>query len=328
MAKDAGRFLRARRFRETTRSGPWDGSDLTFVWQRHDLFHTAGFDVARAKGCPVVLFVDAPTVWEESRWGVRRPGWGSLVERTGERPQFRSADLVACVSEEVAEALVERGAPEKRVLVTPCVADLDIFTPDAGGSDTREELGLDGKFVVGWVGSFRSFHGIELALQAAASLQSSIPGLCLLLVGDGQERPRLEAMARELGLRDVVFTGTVPYEKMPRYMAAMDLALVLDPGKGDFHYSPLKLREYMACGRAVLAPRVGQVARFLDDGVDALLIDPGDARGLAQAIERLHREPELGAALGAAARKKVAGEGAWDAQVQRAIESLNGGVRR
>jgi glycosyltransferase involved in cell wall biosynthesis len=115
---------------------------------------------------------------------------------------------------------------------------------------------------------------------------------------------------------------------MPRYIAAMDLALVLDPGKGDFHYSPLKLREYMACGRAVLAPRVGQVARFLDDGVDALLIDPGDARALAQAIERIHREPELGAALGTAARKKVAGEGAWDAQVQRAIESLNGGVRR
>jgi glycosyltransferase involved in cell wall biosynthesis len=328
LAKDAGRFLRARRFRKTTRSGPWDGSDLTFVWQRHDLYHTAGFEVARAKGCPVVLFVDAPTVWEESRWGVRRPGWGSLVERTGERPQFRSADLVACVSEEVAEALVERGAPEERVLVTPCVADLDFFTPDAGGSDTRDELGLRGKFVVGWVGSFRRFHGVELALQAAASLQSSIPNLCLLLVGDGLERPRLESMARELGLRDVVFTGTVSYEEMPRYIAAMHLALVLDPGKRKFHYSPLKLREYMACARPVLAPRVGQVERFLNDGVDALLIDPGDARDLARAIERVYREPGLGATLGAAARRKVEEEGGWDRQVQRAVGALNGGMRR
>jgi glycosyltransferase involved in cell wall biosynthesis len=328
MAKDAGRLVRARRFGHAARSGPWDGSDLVFVWQRHDLFHTAGFQMARAKGCPVVLFVDAPTVWEERRWGVRRPGWGSLLERVGELPQFHSADLVACVSEEVAEALVARGVPEDRVLVTPCVADLDVFTPEADRGGLREELGLTDRFVVGWVGSFRRFHGVELALEAAASLQDSIPNLSLLLVGDGLERPRLERMAQDLGLRDVVFTGTVSYEDMPRHIAAMDLALVLDPGTGEFHYSPLKLREYMACGRAVVAPRVGQVGRFLTDGVDALMVDPGDARALARAIEQVHREPGLRRALESAARRKVAAEGSWDRQVLRAVEAMNGRARR
>jgi glycosyltransferase involved in cell wall biosynthesis len=328
MAKDAARLARARRFRQATRSGPWNGSDLMFVWQRHDLFHSAGFQTARAKGCPVILFVDAPTVWEEARWGVRRPGWGNLLERAGERPQFRSADLVACVSEEVAAALIDRGVAEDRVLVTPCVADLDLFTPQADRTGLREKLGLGDRFVVGWVGSFRRFHGVELALEAAASLRDSIPNLSLLLVGDGPERPRLENLARDLGLRDVVFTGTVSYEEMPRHIAAMDLAMVLDPGRGEFHYSPLKLREYMACARAVLAPRVGQVGRFLADGADALLVDPGDARALAKAIQHAHDEPAVRRALGAAARRKVAEEGSWDLQVQRAVEALNGRVRR
>jgi glycosyltransferase involved in cell wall biosynthesis len=115
---------------------------------------------------------------------------------------------------------------------------------------------------------------------------------------------------------------------MPRHIVAMDLALVLDPGTGDFHYSPLKLREYMACGRAVVAPRVGQVGRFLTDGVDALLVDPGDARTLARAIEQAHREPGLRRALESAARRKVAQEGSWDRQVLRAVEAINGRARR
>jgi glycosyltransferase involved in cell wall biosynthesis len=328
LAKDAGRLVRARRFRRAAQRGPWDGSDLVFVWQRHDLFHTAGFEVGRARGCPVILFVDAPTVWEERRWGVRRPGWGKFLERIGELPQFRSADLVACVSEEVAEALVDRDVPEDRVLVTPCVADLGLFTPEANRGALRDELGLRDRFVVGWVGSFRRFHGVELALEAAASLRDSIPNLSLLLVGDGLERPRLETLAQDLGLRDVIFTGTVSYEEMPRYIAAMDLALVLDPGNGEFHYSPLKLREYMACARAVLAPRVGQVGRFLTDGVDAILVDPGDARALARGIEHAYWQPGLREALGAAARTKVAEEGSWDRQVERAVQAVNGRARR
>jgi glycosyltransferase involved in cell wall biosynthesis len=186
----------------------------------------------------------------------------------------------------------------------------------------REELALGGKFVVGWVGSFRRFHGVDLALEAAASLQDKVPDLALLLVGDGLERPRLEERAKALGLRHAIFTGTVSYQEMPRYIRAMDVALVLDAGGGGFHYSPLKLREYMACRRALIAPRVGQVGRVLSDGVDALVVRPGDPRALAGALERLHRDPGLRRSLGAAARRKVAEEGSWDRQVQRAVEAL------
>jgi glycosyltransferase involved in cell wall biosynthesis len=321
--KDVLQIPKARRYRSAAmQHGPWNEHDLAFVWQRHDFFHTAGFEVARARGVPIVLFVDAPLVWEARKWGVRRPGWGKLLEIAGERRQLRSADLVACVSDEVADELKTRGVDANRIVVTPCSVDLDVFTPEASGNSVRERLGLEGKFVVGWLGSFRRFHGVELALQAAALVQDRLPDLALLLVGDGLERPGVERLARELGLRNVHFTGTVPYSDVAAHIGAMDVSLVLDRGEQGFHYSPLKLREYMACGRAVIGPRVGELERILTDGVNGLLVQPGDPEALAEAIEKLHHDPKRRQLMGSAARAKVAEEWSWDRQLERVLDAL------
>lgn len=323
---DLRQWGKARRFRRAALDGPWNSYDLMFVWQRHDIFHRAGFDVARALKKPLVLFVDAPLVWETAQWGVRRPGWGRLLEFLGEWPQFRGADLVACVSDEVAEQVVARGGSERRILVTPCSVDTDLFAP-VRADGLRDTLGLGEKFVIGWAGSFRRFHGVEIALEAIARLQTTIPEVALLLVGDGRERPRMQALAEQLRLRTVVFTGTVPHGNLPRYLGAMDVALLLDEGRHSFHYSPLKLKEYMACARAVVAPRVGEMVRTLSDGQEALLIPPGDAGALAAAIERLHRDPLLRQFVGTAAREKALRDGSWRRQVERAWDAVKGKQR-
>jgi glycosyltransferase involved in cell wall biosynthesis len=322
-AKDVLQVSKARRYRKAALDGPWNERDLAFVWQRHDLFHTAGFELARARGVPMVLFVDAPLVWEARKWGVRRPGWGKLLELTGERRQLRSADLVACVSDEVAEELKNRGVDADRIIVTPCSVDLDAFTPEVSGERVRRRLGLEGKFVVGWLGSFRRFHGVELALQAAALVQDRVPDLALMLVGDGLERPGMERLARDLGLRNVHFTGTVAYSDVAAHIGAMDVSLLLDRGEQGFHYSPLKLREYMACGRAVIGPRVGELERVLTDGADGLLVQPGNPHALAEAIEKLHDDPSRRRQIGSAARERVAQEWSWDRQLERVLEALS-----
>ena len=327
-AKDVLQIPKARRSRGAAMNGPWNEHDLAFVWQRHDLFHTAGFELARARGVPIVLFVDAPLVWEARKWGVRRPGWGKLLELAGERPQLRAADLVACVSDEVADELKARGVPEDRLVVTPCSVDLRAFTPETSGETARRRYGLEGKFVVGWLGSFRRFHGVELALQAAARLQDRLPDLALLLVGDGLERPRTERLAHELGLRNVVFTGTVSYAEVVDHIAAMDVSLVLDRGEQGFHYSPLKLREYMACGKAVIGPRVGELPRVLGDEEEGVLIEPGDPEALAAAISSLHDDLPRRQRLGSAARAKVEKEWSWDRQLERVFDALDGAKAR
>ena len=113
----------------------------------------------------------------------------------------------------------------------------------------RRRLGLDGQFVVGWVGSFRRFHAIENAVEAMVGLE----GATLLLVGDGPERPRIEALARSRNVT-AVFTGTVAHDQLPLYLATMDAALVTASRDASFHYSPLKLAEYLAAGLPVVAP--------------------------------------------------------------------------
>ncbi len=190
--KDLRDIVRARRFRHAAVRGPWDAKKLAFVVQHHELFQWAGFVAARASGRPLVLFVDAPLVWEAEKWGVRRPGWGTALEHVAERPQLRRADLVACVSEEVAEEVIKRGARQDRVIVTPCSVNTSVFAPDMSGEGVRERHGLRGRFVVGWVGSFRRFHGIDLLLRSFADLQRRHPDAALLLVGDGFERPAME----------------------------------------------------------------------------------------------------------------------------------------
>jgi glycosyltransferase involved in cell wall biosynthesis len=316
--KDVRSIGRAIGFRNKGLKGPWANAGVAFVWQHHELFQRAGFAAARRFGVPLVLFVDAPVIWEMAQWGVRRPGWGRLLERFGESPQLREADLVLCVSETVAREACARGARPDRVLVTPCAVDAERFGPGVSGDHVRERHGLTGRHVVGWVGSFRRFHGVDLALQALKSVRARIPTAALLLVGDGPERPRVQQLAKSLGLEDaVVFTGSIGYDDVPAHIAAMDTCLVLDAGFSEFHYSPLKLMEYLASGRPVIAPATGQVQLLLTDRENALLINTGDVAALVTAIQTLYVDGELARRLGSAGRSKILQEGTWDYQLQR-----------
>lgn len=314
--KDVRQLRRARRFRIHP-EGPWSGGPVEFVWQRHELFHTAGLDLARALGVPSVLFVPATAIWEADRWGVRRPGWGRLLERVGEAPALRRADLVACGTPEVAEQAVRLGVDAHRIVITPTGVDLDLFGVPFDRQGLQDRLGIGGQFVLGWMGSFRPFHALDRLVEAVAGLE----GISLLLVGDGPERPAIERLARELGVR-ATFTGTVGHEHLPEHLAAMDAAAVLAPPDGAFHYSPLKLGEYFAAGLPVVAPDVPSVRDRARHGIDVLLVPPGDREGLRSAIVRLRDHPQLRRTLGAEARLAAEEHWSWDDQVRSVCKAL------
>jgi glycosyltransferase involved in cell wall biosynthesis len=314
--KDLRQFARGSTF-QVDPVGPWAASPVAFVWQRHELFHTAGLELAAALRVPSVVFAPAVAVWEARRWGVERPGWGSLVERLGEAPSLRRATVVACGSREVADEARRIGTDPARIVITPTGVEIEAPPPAGEGDAVRARLGLDDSFVLGWAGSFRPFHALHRLVEAVAGLD----GVTLLLVGDGPERPAVEARARELGVR-AVFTGTVPHLDLPRYLAAMDAAAVVAPDHGEFHYSPLKLAEYLAAGLPVVAPDVETVSSRLVHGEHALLVAPADGPGLRAAVVRLRDDGSLRDRLAAAGRAEVEAHWSWDEQVRRVRERL------
>jgi glycosyltransferase involved in cell wall biosynthesis len=179
------------------------------------------------------------------------------------------------------------------------------------GQSVKGRYALTDAFVVGWVGSFRKFHGLEIVLEAAVALQAHLNNVALLMIGDGLEKERIGEMARALGLKQVVFTGTIAYRELPQFINAMDVAVLSDSGTTSYHYSPLKLQEYLACGRAIVAPHVGQIAQHLRDGIDSLLVEPGSPSAIVNAIELLYRDDELRHRLGLNARHTAIENGGW-----------------
>ena len=276
-----------------------------FVWQHHDRFHAQGRRLADELNSPLVQFVDAPQVWEAERWGVSRGPFGRIVERFGEVPQATSADVVACVSDEVAAAAVSRlRVDETKVLVTPCTVDVERFAGPGRHDLSAPQMRIPrDSVVVGWIGSFRRFHAVEILVDAFAAAARNERALHLVLAGDGPTRMQVESQVAALGLsRRVTFLGQVAYDAVPDVLRAFDIS-VLPATRGPFHYSPLKLREYAAAGSAIVASDVGDLGTTLEPDKEFILVEPGSSRALADAIVELTRSPERREQLTVGARR-------------------------
>ncbi|MFQ5754279.1 MAG: glycosyltransferase family 4 protein, partial [bacterium] len=135
--------------------------------------------------------------------------------------------------------------------------------------------------------------------------------------------PELQTKTRRLGLQEKVnFTGLVPRQMVPQYIAAMNVAVQPDVTE---YASPIKLFEYLAMGRAIIAPRKQNIQEILEDGKHALLYTPDDAQDLADKIERLYVDPQLRQRLGLAASRLIEERGFyWRSNAARIIDLLEG----
>jgi glycosyltransferase involved in cell wall biosynthesis len=173
---------------------------------------------------------------------------------------------------------------------------------------------------VGFVGSLKPWHGLPILIDAFARFQRNYPQARLLLVGDGKERDRLSQEIATRKLESAVdFTGAVSPQTVPHWLAQMDVAVAPYPPSEDFYFSPLKVYEYMAAGLPVVASNIGQISQIIDDGVNGLLVPPGDATALADALEQLWRSPLLRRRLGDSARGKILQHHTWERVVEKIL---------
>ena len=182
--------------------------------------------------------------------------------------------------------------------VNPNGVDAHLFDPERPLADIRGAYNINGRPVVGWVGSFSQGRGVEAVLAIAAKLAPKVPDLCVLLVGDGPLRPWVEKQISKMRCKPaVVLTGTVPRQEMPAYVKAMDIALAPYPAFGATYFSPLKVFEYMAMARPVAATGVGQCISLLKDGA-GLLLPPDQPDVLGRCTGRSPERPAQKSRIG------------------------------
>jgi glycosyltransferase involved in cell wall biosynthesis len=280
------------------------------VYERHALWSHAAMVWARSHGVPAVLEVNAPLIEEQAEHRV-------LYDRRGAeasaRQAFDTADRIIAVSSGVSAWLAGFGVAETKLHVISNGVDTRRFMP--------VEHGGTSELTIGFVGTLKPWHGLSVLVEAARiASQAGVP-IRLLIVGDGPERAGLQIQLDAAGLSRVSeLTGAVEPTKIPALIAQMDVALAPYPQLSGFYFSPLKIMEYMAAGRAVIASRIGDIDGLITHEVDGLLCPAGDTQAFADAIIRLHHDPELRANLGFAARDKAVRELGWDSVVERIMD--------
>lgn len=269
------------------------------VYERYNLFMLAGVMIRRRFGLPLLLEVNAPLVHERSRFGglalMRLAQWAEGLA-------WRRADAVLPVTNVLAMHVARRGVPQETIAVIPNGINAEHFDAAPEPSVAKAELGHQGALVLGFTGFVRDWHGVDRVVRWIASDRA--PGNArLLIVGDGPARADLETLAAELGVSArVTFTGVVDRDAVPAHVAAFDIAL--QPAVVAYA-SPLKLFEYLALGKAIVAPRVPNIEEVLVDDVNGLLFDPAHEGALEAALSRLCADADLRTRLGTAAAATI-----------------------
>jgi PEP-CTERM/exosortase A-associated glycosyltransferase len=263
--------------------------------------------------------------WEDV--GADRDGnlWRYRSIRALESWLLRRVDAVSTISHGLLDEIIGRGVSAERAFLAPNGVDTATFRPRVKDDAVLSRHGLKGRMVVGFVGHFIDYEGIDNLVRGFALVLDEFPQARLLLVGNGATEQVLRAEAHRLGMAEnVVFAGTVPHNEVAGYYSVCDvLAYPRPPGRVAELTTPLKPLEAMAMGKAVLASDVGGLRELIRHGDTGILFPPNDPARLGQALGALLADPALRASLGANARRFVCEERTWD-RVGRVYDDVYG----
>jgi glycosyltransferase involved in cell wall biosynthesis len=270
------------------------------LYERYSLFNISGVLVSKLFRLPMVLEVNAPLAHEKQTYEklvLRRLAY------VAERWICSQSTRTIVVSTPMKKILVAQGVPEAKLVVVSNGVNTVEIASSLGRLDVRGKHGIGAKLVLGFVGWFKPWHRLDAVIELLASRPGWRGRIHLLLVGDGPETPRLQALVRSRGLEDsVTFTGPIGREHIYDHIDAFDVAL--QPHVTSYA-SPMKIFEYLALGKCVVAPDLENIREILTHGEDSLLFKPEDAADMGRAIEVLANDPARVEQMGRAARRKI-----------------------
>lgn len=267
---------------------------------------------------PMVLEVNAVNEIETATSSVR-------TRVALDRLAISQADRIFVVSEPIEKFLVERNyCPKEKVAVIPNGVDEEVFDPARYPATIKQQLGISADtFVVGFIGNFKKWHGVGNVINAAKACKGELNNTVFLIIGDGALRAQYEKEVTDAGLQDYIrFLGRVKHAEIPYYLVIMDVVLSLhykepENAEMEFHGSPLKIFEYMAMARPIIASPVGQVKSLIRHEHNGMLIDGENSEAIKSALVLLRQNSDFRQQLGRNARATILKEYTWRQNARR-----------
>ncbi|MEM7281155.1 MAG: glycosyltransferase family 4 protein [Pseudomonadota bacterium] len=284
------------------------------IYERYNIFLPSGIWVSRLLSIPLVLEVNAPLYEERSRYdGIAL----TRLAKWSERFVWRNADHIIVVTDVLKSILVDDDVCPDKISVIANGVDPDRFCPPKDVEFAKSKLSLQNCLVLGFTGYMRDWHGLDRVLNVMTQLPISAH---FLVVGDGPAKDGLLSRANELGLdENLTITGVVSRDEITPYIDAFDIALQPQVVR---YASPLKLFEYMAMAKAVLAPNVDNIKEVMQHEHNGLLFEGSD-KSFESELARLCEDVELRGRLGEQARDSIfADNRRWDDNAQSTVNII------
>lgn len=272
------------------------------------LVGAAGWWIARWKRVPFVF--EVRDLWPESLAAVGVGQENSALHRVlGAIAGFlyRHSQKIVVVTPAFKEHLIRHWAvPPEKIAVVENGVETDLFAPENVDPGLRKELGIENRFVACYVGTMGLAHGLDTLVEAAEKLQRSCPDAMFLLVGEGADKERVRALAVTRGLRNLLFVDQQPRERIPAFINASDVCLVLLKKTELFKtVIPTKMLEFLSCAKPVILGVEGQARQLMEGARGGIAIEPENADALVRAMERLENAQEEREAMGRSGRTYV-----------------------
>lgn len=294
-----------------------------FIYQFHHDFIISGSLLKRETGLPFFLQCEGVQQWTKLNWGKL---YFPKLLKDAEEIQWQNADHIFTVSEQVKKLMVEYGVEDKKITVNPSRVDTQVFHPNISGAEIRRKYDLEDKFVIAFTGTFAQWHGVEVLAESIKYIKSNIKNSIVLFIGDGILRPKIEEIIKRDNVEDFsIITGIVPFDEMPEYLAACDILVTPGVSNSDteFFNSPIKLFEYLAMGKAIIASSVGQQNDVIQDGINGMLIPEKNPEAIADTVFRLFKERDLADRIALQARRDAVEKHNWQLNANKIIEAYN-----
>ncbi len=302
-------------------------SDVVIATSPQLLCALAGWWLAFSKRAPFVF--EVRDLWPESLAAVGAGSEGTLLHRAlGAVAGFlyRRARRIVVVSPAFKDHLMRYwNVPAGKIFVVENGVETGLFRLDPAAQEMRKQLQLEGRFLICYIGTMGNAHGLDTLISAAEDLQTALPNAMFLLIGEGAEKERIVKLAAARGLANLRFLDQQPHERIPAYISAADLCLVMLKKNELFKtVIPTKLLEYMACERPVIVAVDGQARRIAEDAEAGVFVEPENAQALVKTVLDLAADPERRRRMGASGRQYIVNNSSREKTARDYITVLEG----